>query len=236
MDSCSRRRAGRVPTTWPTASRGAAPAIRVRRPLSPTTNSNQLPIAATRHRRPLPQVTRSRRSPSRVRRATELLRQAMASEDADEFGLRAEHVLADCRTALALLGGADASPAARAAVIQRFGRVGALLVLGYEERGRARDLGPDGSVPGDRNASHDGHRNPSHNGRHNASHHSHPDPSHNGHPTWPGGPRGAEQFNDGKRHFERLVRDFADLDAVGSVPAPVRDRPRRGARGGRGRG
>jgi hypothetical protein len=62
----------------------------------------------------------------------------MASEDADEFGLRAEHVLADGGTALALLGGPDASPAARAAVVQRFGRVGALLVLGYEERGRSR--------------------------------------------------------------------------------------------------
>src|ERR1700676_905580 len=81
---------------------------------------------------------RARRPGSRTRRATELLRQAMASEDADEFGLRAEHVLSDGGTALALLGGPDASPAARAAVVQRFGRVGALLVLGYEERGRAR--------------------------------------------------------------------------------------------------
>jgi hypothetical protein len=66
----------------------------------------------------------------------------MASEDADEVGLRAESVLADATTALALLGGPDASPAARAAVVQRFGRVGALLVLGYEERGRARHLVP----------------------------------------------------------------------------------------------
>lgn len=80
--------------------------------------------------------TKARRPWSRNRRATELVRQAMASEDADEFGLRAEHVLADGRTAMALLGGPDASPAARAAVVQRFGRVGALLVLGYEERGR----------------------------------------------------------------------------------------------------
>jgi hypothetical protein len=77
-----------------------------------------------------------------MRRATELIRQAMASEDADEVGLRAETVLADATTALALLGGPDASPAARAAVVQRFGRVGALLVLGYEERGRARHLVP----------------------------------------------------------------------------------------------
>ena len=49
---------------------------------------------------------------SRTRRATELIRQAMASEDADEIGLRAESVLADATTALALLGGPDASPAA----------------------------------------------------------------------------------------------------------------------------
>lgn len=66
----------------------------------------------------------------------------MASEDADEVGLRAETVLADAATALALLGGPEASSAARAAVVQRFGRVGALLVLGYEERGRARHLVP----------------------------------------------------------------------------------------------
>ncbi len=64
----------------------------------------------------------------------------MASEDADEVGLRAETVLAEPTTALALLGGPDASPAARAAVVQRFGRVGALLVLGYEQRGRAHHL------------------------------------------------------------------------------------------------
>jgi hypothetical protein len=64
----------------------------------------------------------------------------MASEDADEVGLRAESVLCDGTTALSLLGGPAASPAARAAVVQRFGRVGALLVLGYEARGRARHL------------------------------------------------------------------------------------------------
>jgi hypothetical protein len=89
-----------------------------------------------------PRGGRPRRPGSRTRRATELLREAMASEDADQFGLRAEHVLADGRTALTLLGGPDASPAARAAVVQRFGRVGALLVLGYEERGRARHGDP----------------------------------------------------------------------------------------------
>jgi hypothetical protein len=59
----------------------------------------------------------------------------MASDDAERHGVRADHVLADVSTALTLLGGPVASPAARDAVVQRFGRVGALLVLGYEERG-----------------------------------------------------------------------------------------------------
>jgi len=66
----------------------------------------------------------------------------MASEDADQVGLRAETVLSDAATATALLAGPDSSPAARAAVVQRFGRVGALLVLGYEERGRTQSVGP----------------------------------------------------------------------------------------------
>ena len=95
-------------------------------------------------------AARARRPGSRTRRATELIRHAMASEDADQVGLRAETVLADSSTAMALLGGPDASPAARAAVVQRFGRVGALLVLGYEERGQARHLVPvNGHGPGE---------------------------------------------------------------------------------------
>jgi hypothetical protein len=94
-----------------------------------------------------PRGTKVRRPGPRTRRATELIRLAMASEDADWVGLRAETVLADGTTALALLGGPEASPAARAAVVQRFGRVGALLVLGYEARGRARHLV---AVTGDR--------------------------------------------------------------------------------------
>ncbi len=77
-----------------------------------------------------------------MRRATELMRQAMASEDSDEIGLRAESVLADVATASTLLGGPEASTAAQAAVVQRFGRVGALLVLGYEERVRSHRLVP----------------------------------------------------------------------------------------------
>jgi hypothetical protein len=93
---------------------------------------------------------RSRRTP-RTRRATELVRQAMASEDVEHLGLRADHVLGDGGAAAALLGSPDASPAARAAVVQRFGRVGALLVIGYEDRWRrARDGGdPDAAGPGD---------------------------------------------------------------------------------------
>jgi len=112
----------------------------------------------------------------------------MASEDADEVGLRAEHVLADGWTALALLGGTDASPAARAAVVQRFGRVGALLVLGYEEQGRENHLGPVRGAAmiaanGTANGAAKGHRAP-------------------------------ERLDDGKRPIENLVRDFAALDAL----------------------
>jgi len=125
---------------------------------------------------------------SRTRRATELVRQAMASEDADEVGLRAEHVLADGWTALALLGGADASPAARAAVVQRFGRVGALLVLGYEEQGRANHLGPV--------------RGPATVAANSTAH-----GTANGH-------RAPERLDDGKRPIEHLVRDFAELGAL----------------------
>jgi hypothetical protein len=79
------------------------------------------------------------------RRANELVRLAMASEDAEQLGLDAEQLIADVSTAPALLGNPEVSPAARAAVVQRFGRVGAILVLGYEERWarRWRRPGPD---------------------------------------------------------------------------------------------
>jgi hypothetical protein len=120
-----------------------------------------------------PRNGRARRPGSRTRRATELIRLAMASEDTDQVGLRAETVLADGATALALLGGPGASPAARAAVVQRFGRVGALLVVGYEERGRAGRL-----------VAVDGHGV-------------------------------AERAHRVDQHIERLVQDFAHLDARG---------------------
>jgi hypothetical protein len=100
-----------------------------------------------------------------------LLRQAMATDDVDRLGLRAEHVLCDGTTALALLGGPHASPAARAAVVQRFGRVGALLVLGYEQRGRARHTGVG---PGQ---------------------------------------AGPERSDTSGRHIDRLVEEFARIDA-----------------------
>ncbi|HUY63047.1 MAG TPA: hypothetical protein VMV14_00860 [Acidimicrobiales bacterium] len=71
---------------------------------------------------------------SAVRRAFTLLGQALASDDAEAAGLHADDVLADQRRAQALLGGPDAWEAARHAVVQRYGRVGALLVIGYEDR------------------------------------------------------------------------------------------------------
>ncbi len=114
----------------------------------------------------------------------------MASEDADEVGLRAEHVLADGWTALALLGGADASPAARAAVVQRFGRVGALLVLGYEEQGRENHLG---AVRGAATIAATATRTAT---------------------STANGRRAPEGLDDGKGPIENLVRDFARLDAL----------------------
>ena len=126
---------------------------------------------------------RSRRAP-RTRRAKELVRQAMASEDVEHLGLRADHVLGDGGAAAALLGSPDASPAARAAVVQRFGRVGALLVIGYEDRWGRGGAGadPDADAPGDaaaRRADTDGAPGP-----------------------------------DGERALEVLVREFEQADAA----------------------
>jgi hypothetical protein len=72
------------------------------------------------------------------RRATELLARSLAHEDAEADGLCAAQLLADPGLALALLGSPDAAPAARDAVVQRFGLVGALLVVGHEDRWRRR--------------------------------------------------------------------------------------------------
>lgn len=81
----------------------------------------------------LDQGASSRRS-SRGKRATEILGRALAGDDAETLGLRAEEVLADPELALVLLGGPSPVEAARNVVVQRYGRVGALLVVGYEDR------------------------------------------------------------------------------------------------------
>ena len=75
---------------------------------------------------------------SLARAATGLLGQALASDDAEAGGLHADDVLADGEIAVQLLGDPDAWPAARHAVVQRYGRVGALLVVGFERRWRTR--------------------------------------------------------------------------------------------------
>ncbi len=72
------------------------------------------------------------------RLASGLLGEALASDDAEAGGLRADDLLADTDSAVALLGDPAAWPAARNAVVQRYGRVGALLVVGYEGRWRRR--------------------------------------------------------------------------------------------------
>ena len=85
---------------------------------------------------------RARRPGARTRRATELIRQAMASEDADEVGLRAETVLGRRHDRLGTARRARRlaqRPAPRSCSAS--GGSGALLVLGYEERGRARHPG-----------------------------------------------------------------------------------------------
>ncbi|HXQ62883.1 MAG TPA: hypothetical protein VN796_11155 [Acidimicrobiales bacterium] len=72
--------------------------------------------------------------PDRRRRASLLLARALSHEDAEADGVCADWLLADPAVALALLGSPDAAPEARDAVIQRFGLVGALLVVAHEDR------------------------------------------------------------------------------------------------------
>ncbi|HLX89409.1 MAG TPA: hypothetical protein VKR22_13260 [Acidimicrobiales bacterium] len=89
------------------------------------------------------------------RTSAALLAQALASDDAEESGVRAAELLADPALAVESLGHPDAPAAARHAVVQRYGRVGALLVIGYEERWRASRLTPPGGdAPSERRASH----------------------------------------------------------------------------------
>lgn len=70
----------------------------------------------------------------RRRRAELLLARSLSHEDAEADGVCADRLLADPAIALALLGSPDAAPEARDAVIQRFGLVGALLVVAHEDR------------------------------------------------------------------------------------------------------
>ncbi len=73
-------------------------------------------------------------APNLGKRATELLGRALGSDDAESEGLLADDVLADPELALKLLGSPSSLAGARNAVVQHYGRVGALLVVGYEER------------------------------------------------------------------------------------------------------
>lgn len=109
---------------------------------------------ATRPGRPSLGVTRDHDSIShRGRRAMKLLARSLAHEDAEADGICADRVLADPAIALALLGSPDVAPAARDAVVQRFGLVGAFLVVGHEDRWRHRlavvSGDPDATAPGD---------------------------------------------------------------------------------------
>jgi hypothetical protein len=73
-------------------------------------------------------------APDRRRRASLLLARALAHEDAEADGVCADRFLADPAVALALLGSPDTAPEARDAVVQRFGLIGALLVVAHEDR------------------------------------------------------------------------------------------------------
>lgn len=73
-------------------------------------------------------------TPGVLRTSAALLAEALASDDAEAGGLRADDILADPEQATTVLGAPDGWAAARHAVVQRYGRVGALLVLAYEQR------------------------------------------------------------------------------------------------------
>jgi hypothetical protein len=128
-----------------------------------------------------------------ARRATDLVRQAMASDDAERLGLCATRLLEDPGAALTLLGDPAASPTARQAVVQHFGRVGALIVLGYEERWRRAEAAAAdtdaGEAPG------------------------------GGAEAGPPSAPGALDGDPEGRYLELLVRDFHRLDARGLYEA-----------------
>ena len=91
----------------------------------------------------VPEPRRDRgRDPGVAGQVSRLLAQALAADDAETGGLRADDVLGLPEQCPSLLGGPDAAPSARHAVVQRYGRVGALLVVGYEGRWRAGNGSP----------------------------------------------------------------------------------------------
>lgn len=83
---------------------------------------------------PIGAGTSAPNAPDRRRRASLLLAWALAHEDAEADGVCADRFLADPAVALALLGSPDTAPEARDAVVQRFGLIGALLVVAHEDR------------------------------------------------------------------------------------------------------
>lgn len=86
-------------------------------------------------------------APGLLRTSAALLAEALASDDAEAGGLRADDVLADPEQALSVLGAPDGWVAARHAVVQRYGRVGALMVLAYEQRWALRHSVSTGRAP-----------------------------------------------------------------------------------------
>lgn len=67
-------------------------------------------------------------------RAGLLLAEALDEPDAETLGVRAGDVLASVWEAERLLAGPEPCAVARHAVVQRYGRVGALVVVGHEDR------------------------------------------------------------------------------------------------------
>jgi hypothetical protein len=68
-----------------------------------------------------------------TRRVAELSSAALCAEDAEASGVYAQDLLVDPGRAVDLLGAPDVPLAARHAAVQRFGGVGALLVVACEE-------------------------------------------------------------------------------------------------------
>jgi hypothetical protein len=78
-----------------------------------------------------------------ARRVSELVRAAWYADDAEAEGFDATAIIADSQTAQVLLGVPECSQMARHAVVQRYGGVGALMVIACEEA--VADSSPPGS-------------------------------------------------------------------------------------------